>query len=110
MSTLIFSFRDEEISIHCKQNEKLSIVFQKFSLKVEIKREYLCFLNNGKILTDVMTEADVALNQNMKKIITVIDNSPKDEPKEVIIKSKEIICPQCKESASISMQDFHIII
>ena len=110
MSTLIFSFRDEEISIHCRQNEKLSTVFQKFSIKVEIKREYLFFLNNGKILTDVMTEADVALNQNMKKIITVIDNSPKDESKEVIITSKEIICPQCKESASISMQDYHIII
>ena len=110
MSTLIFMLRDEEFSIHCRQNEKLSIVFQKFSIKVEIKREYLCFLNNGKVLTDIMTEADVALNQNMKKIITVIDNSPKDESKEVIIKSKEIICPQCKESASISMQDFHIII
>ena len=110
MSTLIFLYRHEEIYIHSKQNEKLSSVFQKFSIKVEIKREYLCFLNDGKILTDEMTEADVALNQNMKKIIIVTDISLKNEPKEVIIKSKEIICPQCKESASISMQDYHIII
>jgi len=110
MSTLIFLYRHEEIYIHSKQNEKLSSVFQKFSIKVEIKREFLCFLNDGKILTDEMTEADVSLNQNMKKIIIVTDISLKNEPKEVIIKSKEIICPQCKESASISMQDYHIII
>ena len=110
MSNITFLYQNDEISIQCKQKENLLSIFQKFCQKVRIKRENLCFLNNGKMLTDEMTEEDVLLNQNKKKLISVIDNLIKNESEEIIINSKEIICPKCQESATISIEDFHITI
>ena len=46
-------------------------------------------------------------NQKMNIIVTMIENEDPNKPQN-IVKSKDIICPQCKEPCSITTEDYKI--
>ena len=108
MPTISFLYQDKEYPIQYNQNEILAVIIQKFCEEISLKRESLIFLYNGKILNENITENEILFNQNDKKIILVKDNLPINKNLDVIIKSKNIICPECCESASISMENYII--
>ena len=112
MSNFTFIFNGIEILIPYKQKEKLSSIFQRFCIKIGVQRENLNFLCNGKILDDQITEDKIPINQNGKRFIYVDNNNYNSDFKsqDVIINSNVIICPECQESASISVDNYHLII
>ena len=57
-----------------------------------------------------MTEDEITLNQDSKKLILVNDKNPKNFNLDKYIQSRIIICPECHESASIHMEDYLISI
>ena len=110
MSTFIFLYQGSEIVIPCKQKEDISQIVQRFCIKVGANKENLNFLCNGKILDENITEDKIPINQNGTKIIIVVDNNQNINSQDIIIKSNVIICPQCKECASISIDNYHLTI
>ena len=104
MSTITFLFQGVEIEIQCSKKEKFETIIKRFCEKVKVNRNQVNFLSKGKILDEQMTEDQVPFNIDNKKFVTVDDNSDY-LPADVIIKSKDIICPKCKEFASISIDD-----
>ena len=110
MSSFNFLFNGREIIIPCEKKEKLVNVVQRFISKVGSKRSNLNFLCNGKILDEQITEEKIPFNESKKRFIQVDDNSKINNPEDVIINSNIIICPQCKECASINLNENKISI
>ena len=109
MSIIIFLFRNEKIKLQSNPTEKLSYLFDKFCDKMQIKKDEINFLCNGQNLDPQTTVDQIPLTVDKEKLITVLEQTFEDDSKPVIIKSKEIICPKCKESASISINDSYKI-
>ena len=61
-----------------------------------------------KILDEQIDESQIPKNEEDKKFIIVYDTEKTKAKEDVIIKSSEIICPECKESACISIEDTQI--
>ena len=97
MAKVVFTFENEEIIIECNIKDKMKDIFIKFSSKVQKDLNKLYFIYNGNIIKDEM-EYDQILNEEDKKRnimnIIVYENNSLNEN---MTKSKEIICPECKE-------------
>ena len=105
MSIITFLFKGGEVPIQCTPKEKLVTIIQRFCQKAEVNRNNVIFLFNGGILDEYITEEKIPKNEQNKKFITVDYNINDDDQNVVIIKSNDIICPKCKECASISIND-----
>ena len=104
MSTITFLFKGGEVLIKCEKKEKMVTIIQRFCDKEKINKSNASFFFNGKILDEHITEDKIPMNDKNKKFILVDYNSNDDE-KDSIMKSKDIICPICQESAILSMDD-----
>ena len=105
MSIITFLFKGGEVPIQCTPKEKLVTIIQRFCQKAEVNRNNVIFLFDGGILDEYITEDKIPKNEQNKKFITVDYNINDDDQNVVIIKSNDIICPKCKECASISIND-----
>ena len=105
MSTITFLFKGGEVPIKCTQREILVTIIQRFCENVQVSRNQVNFLFNGSILDEQITEDRIPMNDQNKKLIMVDYNDDEEDQADVIVKSKEVICPQCKEYASISIDD-----
>ena len=110
MSSIIFLYRGEEVLIQCEIKEKLESIVQRFCSKVQASKENMNFICNGNILDEQMTEDKIPFNQNNKRFICVDENIQINNSKDIVIKSNVIICPQCQECASISFNNYKILI
>ena len=110
MPTITFLYGKKEVNIQCDKNENMEIVTEKFCQELNILKRNIKFLYNGTALNMDCTEDDIILNKENKKLIIVEDNFTKNENKDIFVNSKIIICPECYESASISMEDYLISI
>ena len=110
MSTIIFLYNKKEVNIQCEKKEKMETIIKKFCKELKILKEDVNFLYNGSAVDMDYTEDQIIMNKENKKLIIVTDNYTKKENQEIFINSKIIICPECYESASISMEDYLISI
>ena len=110
MSTFIFIYNGSEIEIPFEKNERLSEIIRRFCLKVGVTKENMNFLYDGIILNEQTTENKILMNQNDQKYIIIVQNDSNNTSKDVMIKSKAIICPQCQEPAIISIDNYHLTI
>ena len=107
---VIFIFEEEEIIIQCDINDKIRDIINKFLFKIN-KEDNFDYIYNGEIITENELTFNEQVNnydKNRKKIkILVVKKN--DEMKEFKnIKSKEIICPVCKENTLIEFNKFKI--
>ena len=109
MSSIIFLYNDKETPIQCNNKEKMDSIIKRFCESASIKKENVNFIYNGKILNEDISEDEIILNQENKKLIIVNDNVKKEQ-QDIFVQSKRIICPECHESASISIEDYLISI
>ena len=109
MSSIIFLYNNKETHIQCSNKEKMDTIIQRFCKEATIKKENVNFLYNGKILNEDCTEDKILLNLENKKLI-IVNDIAKNELQDIFIQSKRIICPECHESASISIEDYLISI
>jgi hypothetical protein len=99
MSTITFLFKGGEVPIKCTQREILVTIIQRFCENVQVSRNQVNFLFNGSILDEQITEDRIPMNDQNKKLIMVDYNDDEEDQADVIVKSKEVICPKCKEYA-----------
>ena len=110
MSEIVFSYNGIEIVIPCSIDEKFGPIIDRFCLKAQLSRKNVYFLFAGQILDEEIKEGQVEKNENNQKIILVCDYNRNSTYEDVLINSKEIICPKCKKGACISMNNYKICI
>ena len=105
-----FIYRNDEIEIQCKANEKMGEILKRFASKVgeADNIESLVFLLSGNIVKEDLTVKEIIGKNifNLKKIL-VYSNAPIQKP-DVIKKSNNIICPECKEDIRLKINNFKI--
>ena len=108
MTEIIFIYNDKEIPIQCSDGEKIRNLIEKFYYKINITKNFEFRLNNGKILNEELTENEIPINEDNKKIILV---NEKNDTSNIDKKSKipkGVICPICREICLIKIKDYKI--
>ena len=87
--------------IQAKLDEPFQVVIDKFIQKTLIEPNSVYFIANAKPIEPQLTvESQMSdLNKQNKKLIVLVNSINKDgqDKEKVIIQSKDIICPDCKE-------------
>ena len=110
MSNIIFNFNGKETKVQCNVNEKMEEIFKRYSSKMEIDINKIYFVYNGEIINKDLTFSQLAneidKKRNISNILVVEINKTNENIK--LIKSNEIICPQCKENVLINFKGYKI--
>ena len=110
MSHVIFKYHETDIPITFNGDEPFSIVIQKFCFRTNTDKKDIYFLNNGTPIKEGITLDKIPMNNQNIRIINVFDVEAEPPKTEEIIKSENIICPECKENAIISLKGCRIYI
>ena len=114
MTNVEFIYKGVKTIIQSKMNEKMKIISNNFINKAKINKDKIYFLCNGKKYTefnhnlkleDIMNIEDKKINELH---ILVYDHESNNTYVNDIIKSKEIICPNCKENTRMNIIDYRI--
>ena len=113
MAQVEFSFKGVSTIIQCNLDEKMKDIFQKFIDKTQIINKKIFYSYDGKTeINKELTFEEVASpedkTKNKMNIIVLENKLESDLEKKVIIKSKNIICPECKENIKMEIKNFKI--
>ena len=112
MSEIEFIYQGAKINIQSKSNEKIKEFIKKYTTKLGKNKEDLYFVYGGGILNENLT-FETQANEDDKKInkmiVFVNNKSENNDDGEISLKkSKYIICPQCKESSRILIDNYKL--
>ena len=105
-------YNGKEITIECDIKEKIKNLFKKFATIESLDMSSIYFLYEGYKINEKLTISQI-INDNDKQknririLVNQINfkNSTDSIP---IIKSKEVICPECGDSIKIKIKDYKI--
>lgn len=113
MEEVYFIYNSITTAIQCNGNDKMSVIIERYLCKIFKKKEELLFICNGETLNQ--KSMNLTYNKMAKKVekgknicILVYDLMGKEEEKKNIIKSKEILCPECNESIRMNISNYKI--
>ena len=112
MIQIEFQLDQQTIIIQAKSDETFQAVIDRYIQKTQIQLNSVYFISNGsqikldQTLENAMTELEKQ-NQKIKVLVNMLEDKS-DDKKEVIIKSKDIICPKCSEPCRITLEDCKI--
>jgi len=112
MVEIEFNFNQTITNIQANLNDPFRDVINKFLQKSLLEPGSVNFLANGKVInSNESVESHMSnLNKESKKIkiiVTMAENEDQNK-EQVIVKSKDIICPQCQEPCRITTEKFKI--
>ena len=110
MVEIEFNFNQAITNIQAKLDDPFQDVINKFMQKSLLKEGSVNFLVNGKAINPNESVESHMSNFNkqdkkMKIIVIMYDEQNKEQ---VIVKSKDIVCPQCKEPCRITTENSKI--
>ena len=97
MPKIVFSFKEEETIIQINPEDQIKEICKQFANTIQKDINNIYFISNGNNINEELKYKEY-INENNNKIF-VYEN---------IIKSNEIICPECKELAFININDYKI--
>ena len=109
MEEVIFTHNKINTTIQCNFNEQMKDIFKKYSIKsgINIKSVYFEYSGN-KINENLTLSQTIGQNEKLLNKIEIlvynIEELNNNENKTVIVKSNNIICPKCKEIASMKIK------
>ena len=110
MSNVIVSYNGIETTIQCEKKDKMKDIINKYKNKSEIDINKIIFLYGGTKINLESTFNEIATNvdktKNEMKILAL--NFQEESKDEGLIKSKNVICPQCKENCLLCMENYKI--
>ena len=83
-------------------------IMERLSNKINISKNDIYGLYNGKILDEEMKEDQIIKDENNKKLILIYEYDKSIVNN--IIKSNEVICPICKENCQIKIEKYRIVL
>jgi len=106
-TTFIFFFGGKEISIEGKRNKYIKDIIEQYLTKIKKDRKKLFFLYKGNILKEELKIEEIDIKDNEIKIL-VCENEDDEKCEEKLKDSKYIICPICKETCLININNYKI--
>ena len=97
--------------IQANLTDLFQVVINNYYIKAEVKPNSVYFLAKGTKVIPEKTVESYMTSDDMKdkRMRVLVDKLELDEDKEqVIIKSKDIICPKCKEPCRFSTENFQM--
>lgn len=110
MPNIKFTYEGIETTYSCKIIERIKDICQIYVSKENLDINKLIFLYNGsevnkeKSIEEIINEED----RKRESMNILVFHIYEDVKSNNIIKSNEVICPECKESAFIQLKDFKI--
>ena len=110
MSMITFSFNSKDIVIHCNKEDKMMDIINRFKLKSNINTDDIYFIYGGnKINTELTFYEQANIIDKERNQMNILVNTTEEKPiTEGLIKSKDIICPQCKHNCLLDIKDYKI--
>ena len=112
MVEIIFNYNHIETIIQANEDDSFNSVIEKYINKSQLDINNINFISDGKIISKNGKIKDIMNNSekiNKKKIILVLSiNSTINNDNNNIIKSKDIICPTCKEICKYNVKNHKI--
>ena len=112
MIQIDFEYNQDKVMIQAKSYELFQSAIDRYIQKTQIQLDSVYFIANGnkrkpeRSLENIMTNIDKK-NKKIKVLVNKIQEKD-NNCQEVIIKSKNIICPKCGENCRISLEDCKI--
>ena len=112
MVEIIFSYNQVQTLIQANLNDSFNSIIQKYVNKTQLDINNIYFISDGKIISNNEKVKNI-MNQteksNKRKMILVLSiNSTINNDNTNMIKSKDIICPTCKEQCIYEIEDHKI--
>ena len=112
MVEIIFDYNSMQTVIQAYLNDSFDNIIQKFINKTQLDLNNLQFLSNGQIISNNEKIKNIMNNLEKtikRKIILVLSiNSTINNDNINMIKSKDIICPICKEICIYDIKEYKI--
>ena len=108
MMKVNFIYKGQIIPVQCTKNVKMKEIFEKFEIKANLENNSVFYLYNGNKLDKDMKLEEILGNNDINNDINIIVNSIDDIKNNNLIKSKYIICPECKENIRFRIKDYKI--
>ena len=111
MVEVLFNYNGIETIIQCNINDKMKDIINKYIIKTEKNNKNLYYLYNGDKINEELSfneQANENDNKRKKMNILVYIKEENINNKENIIKSKDVICPECKENILINIKDYRV--
>ena len=110
MVEIEFNYLQTPTKIQVNLNDSFKIAITKFINKTKLNLKDIYFLYKGNLLNyeDIIKNSISEMDKTNKKLtILVVDNIPLENDTQ-IKKSKDVICPICKEPCKYNMKDYRI--
>jgi len=101
-----FLYKGGIILIQCNKNEKLKEIINKFELKIGNNSVY--YMYKGKIINKELKLEEIINEYDDINNINILVISIDEKNSNYLIKSKYIICPECKENIKFKINDYKI--
>ena len=115
MSQVVFIYNGSKTIIQCNENEKMKDICQRFLSKIKIDNNSIFFSYDGKAgnqFNDELSFIEMAnsLDKAKKSMSILVEsiNEINQSKIDSVIKSKNIICPECGESSKICIKNYKI--
>ena len=100
-----FIYNGNQTKIFCNENDSLKEIFKKFKSDLNIQNKKIIYEFNGnKISDENKTIEQIADNKFITISVYNDDNMPSNG--NIISQSTEVICPECKSSAFLTIKDY----
>ena len=111
MAEVEFIYNGTKTIIQCNLNEKIKDISKRFKDKINLTNKNINYTYNGNlVLNEELKFEDIVNNEDKirkKMSFIVFDNLIETKDKD-IIKSNEIICPECKENIRMNINEYKI--
>ena len=111
MAEIEFIYNGTKTIIQCNLSEKIKDISKRFKDKINLTNKNINYTYNGNlVLNEELKFEDIVNNEDKirkKMSFIVFDNLIETKDKD-IIKSKEIICPECKENIRMNINEYKI--
>ena len=115
MSKVDFNFKGGSTIIQCNENDSMDSICSKFSDKIQIDKNKLIFSYNGKggnefnksLSFSEMANLEDKIKNKMSVLVFTNEGNNKSNN---IIKSKVVICPECKEISKLNIKNYKVTI
>ena len=102
----------EKTIIQCHKEDRMKEIFNKFLLKTQIDKNSIYYLYAGNTnINEELSFEEVATQEDKnrnKMIIIVNENNNIDTKISSLEKSKDVICPICKEDIKLNFEEYKI--
>ena len=111
MSEAEFIYNGVPTIIQCKPDNKMKLICQKFKDKAKIGKNNIFYSYDGKVgINEELTFEETlnSVDKKRNKMSILVFESEMEVKEKDIIKSNNIICPECKENIKMDIIDYKI--